>query len=187
MLLAVSVVGLLYAPFLERNRLPTGSLSTYLERFRFNDPIFTALERVANAHLAAGLAIFLGLLTAAWLRRTQPECSWEAWAWPMAVSLACAPVLYPWYLLWLVPFLGTASTLPLMVWSLSILFTYFVWYLERFGHPWRVPAWVMLLEFGSVLLAGVIVWLRRTVTVSKLSAAAQGTRTEKSFARSGRT
>ena len=27
----------------------------------------------------------------------------QAFAWPMAASLLCAPVVYPWYLLWLLP------------------------------------------------------------------------------------
>jgi alpha-1,6-mannosyltransferase len=81
----------------------------------------------------------------------------------MAVSLACAPVLYPWYLLWLVPFLGEPSTVPLMVWSVSILFTYFVWYLQAFGHPWQVPGWIPLLEYGSAVAAAAIVLLRRAM------------------------
>jgi hypothetical protein len=79
----------------------------------------------------------------------------------MAVSLACAPVIYPWYLLWLVPFLGLPSTRPLMVWSVSILLTHFVWYLQTFGHAWRVPGWILLVEYGSVAATAAIVWLRR--------------------------
>jgi hypothetical protein len=74
-----------------------------------------------------------------------------------------------WYLLWLVPFLGAGSTAPLAVWSVSILLTYSVWYLERFGHRWQVPGWIMLLEYGSVLLAAAIVLLQRTLTNGKAS------------------
>jgi len=167
-LLAAFVVGLLYVPFLERGRIPLGSLGSYVQRFRFNDPIFTALERVASPQAAAGLAVLLGLVTAVWLRNMQRECSWDACAWPMAVSLACAPVLYPWYLLWLVPFIGSPSTVPLMVWSVSILFTYFVWYLQAFGHQWQVPGWILLLEYGSVVTAAAVVIVRRTVMSSRV-------------------
>jgi hypothetical protein len=167
-LLAAFVVGLLYAPFMERGRIPLGSVGTYVQRFRFNDPIFATLERLTSPQAAAGLAVFLGLVTAVWLRSRQRE-SWDACAWPMAVSLACAPVLYPWYLLWLVPFLSSPSTVPLMVWSVSILFTYFVWYLQRFGHPWQVPGWIMLLEYGSVVMAAAIVMVRRTMIRSAIA------------------
>jgi alpha-1,6-mannosyltransferase len=80
----------------------------------------------------------------------------------MAASLVCAPVVYPWYLLWLLPFLRSTSTLPLIVWTVSILPTYIVWHLRSLGHEWHVPAWVLLLEYGSVAIAVVIVSLRRT-------------------------
>ena len=78
----------------------------------------------------------------------------------MAASVACAPVVYPWYLLWLLPFLRSASAVPLMVWTVSILPTYIVWHLRSLGHEWRVPGWVLLLEYGSVGVTAAIVWLR---------------------------
>jgi len=160
-LLGALVIGLLYVPFIERGR----TLGTYVRRFRFNDPIFAALEQVLNPHAAAVLAVFLGLVTAVWLRSKQRAWSWDAWAWPMAASLVCAPVLYPWYLLWLLPFLRSPTTLPLRVWSVSILFTYFVWCLEAFGHQWQVPRWIMLVEYGPVVAAAAIVLVPRTVTI----------------------
>jgi len=160
-LLSVAVAGLLYAPFLKNGRIPIGSLGTYLERFRFNDPVFATLERLAGPLMVASLAVLGGLLTAVWLRHRQDEIRWSTWAWPMAASLALAPVLYPWYLLWLVPFLGAAATVPLMLWSVTILFTYFVWYLQAFGHPWQVPGWIMLVQYGSVVAGAAIVLARK--------------------------
>ena len=83
----------------------------------------------------------------------------------MAVSLACGPVVYPWYLLWLVPFVGAVSTLPLLIWTLSILPVFFVWYAHALGQPWQVPGWILLLEYGSVAVAG-IAWIRRRRAVT---------------------
>jgi hypothetical protein len=160
-LLAALVFGVLYVPFLGYDRIPIGSLSTYVQRFRFNDPVFATLERVASPQTVAGLAVLFGLVTAGWLRSKPPACCADKWAWPMAASLACAPVVYPWYLLWLLPFLRSTATLPLMVWTVSILPTYFVWRLRSLGHEWQVPAWVLLLEYGSVAIAAAIVSLRR--------------------------
>ena len=76
-----------------------------MQRFRFNDPVFATLERVAAPQVVAGLAVLVGFLTAIWMRRKSAEGSAEAFAWPMAASLFCAPVVYPWYLLWMLPFL----------------------------------------------------------------------------------
>jgi alpha-1,6-mannosyltransferase len=159
--LAAIVVGLLYVPFLNHGRIPMGSLGSYVQRFRFNDPVFATLERVAAPQVVAGLAALVGFLTAIWMRRKSAEGSAEAFAWPMAASLFCAPVVYPWYLLWMLPFLRSTSTLPILVWTLSILPTYYVWHLRTVGRPWVVPGWIMILEFGTVVIAGAIIALRR--------------------------
>ena len=158
--IAIFVLGLLYFPFLERGRIPLGSLRTYVQSFRFNDPVFAALERVMSPQMTAGLAVLVGLLTAIWLRRESTESSPGAFAWPMAASLVFAPVIYPWYLLWLLPFLGSASTLPVIVWTVSIIPTYYVWHLRTMGRPWLVPGWILLLEYGAFAMAGIVIALR---------------------------
>jgi alpha-1,6-mannosyltransferase len=159
-LLAAFVFALLYVPFLQYGRLPIGSLGTYVRSFRFNDPVFAVLERVVAPKLAVGLAVLVGFAIAMWLRGRSAEEASDAFAWPMAASLLCAPVIYPWYLLWLLPFLRSASTLPIIVWTVSILPTYYVWHLRTLGRPWLVPGWITLLEFGSVAATGAIIGLR---------------------------
>jgi hypothetical protein len=160
-ILAIMVVGLLYVPFLKRGWIPIGSLGAYVQRFRFNDPVFATLERVAAPPLVAALAVLVGFLIAIWLRSRSPALSSDAFAWPMAGSLLCAPVVYPWYLLWMLPFLRSLSTLPIIIWTASIIPTYVVWHLRTLGRPWSVPDWVMLLEYGSVATTGAIIFLRR--------------------------
>jgi alpha-1,6-mannosyltransferase len=160
-LLAASVVGVLYVPFLNRGRIPTGSLGTYLRSFRFNDPLFGTLERVAAPQFAVGLAVLAGFLVAIWLRRRATAWSPDAFAWPMAISLLCAPVVYPWYLLWLLPFVRSASSIPIIIWTVSIIPTYYVWHLRTLGRPWLVPGRIMVLEYGSVALATAIVGFQR--------------------------
>jgi alpha-1,6-mannosyltransferase len=177
--LAAAVVGLLYVPFLSRSffnrsflnpgRIPIGSLGTYVQSFRFNGPVFAALAQVAPPQLLAGLAVLVGLATATWLRlrSAAPEWSpdpfaWPVFAWPMAASLLCAPVVFPWYLLWLLPFLTSASTLLIILWSVSIFPTYVMWHLRTLGRSWgALPGWVMLLEYGCVAVAAAIIAFRR--------------------------
>ena len=160
--LAAAVVGLLYVPFLNHGRIPIGSLGTYVQSFRFNGPVFAALHRVAPPQLLAGLAVLVGLVTATWLRSAAPEWSPDLFAWPMAASLLCAPVVFPWYLLWLLPFLTSASTLLIILWTVSIIPTYVMWHLRTLGRPWgSLPGWVMLLEYGCVATAGAMIALRR--------------------------
>jgi alpha-1,6-mannosyltransferase len=162
--LAAGVVVLLYAPFLDHGRIPVGSLGTYVQTFRFNGPVFAALDRFAPPQLLAGLAVLVGLATATWLRNAKPEWSPEQFAWPMAATLLCAPAVFPWYLLWLLPFLTSSSTVLVSLWTVSIVPTYVMWHLRTLGRPWgALPSWVMLLEYGCVATAGAVIALRRLI------------------------
>jgi alpha-1,6-mannosyltransferase len=189
--LAVAVVAVLYVPFLNRGRIPIGSLGTYVQNFRFNGPVFGVLDRVAPPQLLVGLALLAGLATATWFRRkglrdertlntgdtellggnaaSSPLCSSVPsvvqgfeFAWPMAASLFCAPAVFPWYLLWLLPFLTSASTVLIIIWTVSIIPVYIQWHLRALGHPWgALPGWIMLVEYGCLGVAAAIIALRR--------------------------
>jgi hypothetical protein len=225
-LLAVILFALLYVPFLNHGRIPTGSLGTYVQGFGFNAPLFAALRRVAAPQVVVALAVLVGLLVAIWFRarsylteealkgRRLTSCGTtrltadtyqgttsvvpqrplslssragfsprgnpvfhkahinemsstfqneppDAFAWPMAASLMCAPVVFPWYLLWLLPFVRSVSTLPLIIWTASIIPTYIVWHLRTLGRPFVLPGWIMLLEYGAVAITAAIILLRR--------------------------
>jgi hypothetical protein len=92
----------------------------------------------------------------------------------MATSLLCAPVVFPWYLLWLLPFLTSASTLLITVWTVSVIPVYVMWHFRALGHSWgALPGWVMLLEYGCVTIAGAVMKLRRH-RVAHLSRGSKG-------------
>jgi alpha-1,6-mannosyltransferase len=160
--LAAAVVAVMYAPFAEHGHIPTGSLGSYVQTFRFNGPVFAALDRFAPPQLLAGFAALVGVAVAMWLRIVRIEWSPEVFAWPMAATLLFAPVVFPWYLLWLLPFLTSASTLLIVVWTVSIIPTYIQWHLRAISGTWgELPGWVMLVEYGCLATAAAIVVLRR--------------------------
>jgi hypothetical protein len=161
-LLATALVTLLYVPFLNHGHIPTGSLGTYVQTFRFNGPVFAALDQVAPPQMLIGLAVLAGLVIATWLKRAAPEWSPDLLVWPLAVSLLCAPAVFPWYLLWLLPFLTSTSTMLIAVWTVAIIPTYVNWHLRTLGRPWgALPGWVMPLEYGCVAVVAAIIALRR--------------------------
>ena len=160
-LLAAIVFVLLYLPFLDHGRIPIGSLGSYIQGFGFNAPVFGVLRRVAAPQLLVGLAVFVGILVAICFRTRLRSLSADAFAWPMAASLLCAPVVFPWYLLWLLPFVRSIATLPLMIWTVSIIPTYLVWHLRSLGRPFVLPGWVVLIEYGAVAIAAAILLLLR--------------------------
>jgi alpha-1,6-mannosyltransferase len=161
-LLAVVVVALLYTPFLHHGHIPIGSLGTYVQGFRFNGPLFAMFAHVAPPQILAAVAVLVGLLTASWLRAKAYELSPNVFAWPMAASLLFAPVVFPWYLLWLLPFLISPSTLLIAVWTVSIIPVYIMWHLRSLNGVWgTLPAWVMLVEYGCVTIVAATIALRR--------------------------
>ena len=145
--LCVGILAALYVPFLGQGRLPLGSLGDYLAYWRFNAPVYSALEWVFPTKGLVGVPVAAGFAVALWARWRLALDSPEAWAWPVATTLLFAPTFYPWYLLWVTPFLFTRRTLPLAVWTVSSLSIY-----------WSLPVWATtVVEYGPVL--GVVGWM----------------------------
>ena len=147
---------LLYLPFISGPTLPFGAVPNVVAYIRFNGPLFKLIAALATPQFAAVVAVGVGLAIAAWCRWRLPVSAPEAWAWPMAAALVCAPVIYPWYLLNFTPFLFAAATLPLTMWTLTIMPVYIVWEIARHGGRWVVPTGLMAAEYG--LPCAVLVW-----------------------------
>ena len=154
------------APFVWSGLPPAGSIPDIVQRFRFNAPLFEWAESMLGAWATIGLALGAGLATSIVCRRLDVARDPAAWAWPMAVTLAWSPLVYPWYLVWLVPFFTGSGVLPLAAWSLTIVPTYQVWHWAAGGAPWRVPPALLVLEYSVPLIAAaaryraIVTWVR---------------------------
>ena len=170
--LGVVVLAGLYLPYAGGPELPVGAVPSVIAGTRFNGPAFMAIRLATHPVFATVVAVLVGLAVAAWARSRLAESDPTAWAWPMAASLAFAPVVYPWYLLYFTPFLLTTATLPLIGWTFTVLLAYLVWYIDAWRQPWVVPAPVLLIEYG-VLVGGAVVTMlvRRRRTAEMPSAA----------------
>ena len=158
-LLAAALFGLLYVPFMAGPQVGLG-MDRVVASIRFNGPVFRGIRHLTHPAVAAAVAVLLGLAVAAWCRWKLPREAPAGWAWPMAVALACGPVIYPWYLLYFAPFLFTAATLPLTVWMFSALPVYLVWEIPYYRKLWVVPPVVLVFEYGLAFAAIVIAWIR---------------------------
>ena len=155
---ALLLVVLLYLPFLDGWQLPVGSLGTYLAQWRFNGPLFRGLAWGIGTAPAIGLAVTVGLAAAVHARLTRDRNDPAAWAWPLAATLCLLPAVYPWYLVWLIPFLGPAVNWPLVVWTLASMLTYTVWTPHLAGAGWVLPVWVEPVEYGMFGAAAGWTW-----------------------------
>ena len=149
----VLVVALLYLPFVTTTGdwLPVGSLGTYVAQWRFNGPPFRWIAAGVGAAGAAAAAVVAGLAVAGWMRRTRSRYDPAAWAWPLAASIVLMPAVYPWYLVWCIPFLVRPTApppviWPLAVWTLGAMATYLVWTPFLAGEGWTLPGWVEVVE-----------------------------------------
>ena len=160
-LLGVALFGLLYLPFFTSGRgLPLGAVPNVVENIRFNGPVFQAVAWIASPQAAAAFAVLIGLTAAVWARWRLPVSDPAAWAWPMALALVAAPVVHPWYLLSLTPFLFVRSTLPITAWTFSILSVYLVWRFAREDGFWVAPIPLLVFEYGVFLAACVLLAAR---------------------------
>lgn len=166
------LVVLLYLPFLDGWQLPVGSLGTYLAQWRFNGPLFRGLAAGIGTASAIGLAVSIGLAVAVHMRRTRDRNDPAAWSWPLAATVCLLPAVYPWYLVWLIPFLGPRLNWPLVVWTLASMLTYTVWTPHLAGEGWVLPFWVEPVEYGMVAaVAGWAWWTGRPRAGPRTSAA----------------
>ena len=152
---------LLYLPYASGTDVLFG-VQNVVQHIRFNGPAFRTVAGWTSPDLAARVAVGLGFLVAGWCRWKLRVDHPGAWAWPMGIAILFAPVIYPWYLLYLTPFLFIRSTVPLMVWGCAVLMTYGVWELARLGGRWVVPTPILIAEYGIAIAAAVaLLWWRR--------------------------
>ena len=162
-IVAAVVLVLLYLPFMRDGILPVGSLGTYLSQWRFNAPFFRWLEPLLGVPSVVVASVCVGLLVAAVARRSMRRDDPRAWAWPIAATVVLMPAIYPWYLIWLTPFLTVTGTFPLAIWTVASISTYTVWVFELGGEGWNLPVSVELFEYGCVAASAVgIYWFNRS-------------------------
>jgi hypothetical protein len=161
---AATLLALLYLGYTQQGILPLGAVPNVVAHIRFNGPLFRLVSGMSTPQIAAMIAVGAGLLVAAWCRWTLDSDDPASWAWPMAIALAGAPVIYSWYLLYFTPFLLTVATVPLAAWSITVLVTYAVWWLAtNRGAPWVVPVVALQWEFAVPVVVGALVLSRSCI------------------------
>jgi hypothetical protein len=133
-------------------------MTAFIDYFRFNAPLFVALEQVLSPRGLAVVAVIAGLAVALWIRRRRDRADAWPWGWPLAVALALSPVIYPWYLLWVLPFAVLQRSLTLLAWTLSVMTIYPAWFLWSGSGAMTVPTPLWIVEFAVPFVTAVAVW-----------------------------
>lgn len=138
-----------YLPALLGGTIALGSLPRYVAEEYFNPGVLRTLVDVPALSLAAAV-VWVGVVSA--IRRDTPLAD-RAVALIGGVLLL-SPNLFPWYALWLVPFLALSPSVPWIAFTGTVVLAY-SFFLQQ---PWAIPWWARVAEF-SPLLAGLLWWL----------------------------
>jgi alpha-1,6-mannosyltransferase len=150
-----SVIALGYAPGLAAGIGVLGSLPRYLREEYFNPGLVRGVIDVPLVTMAAAAA---WMMVVGAVRRGAPLA--ERAVCLLGGLLLLSPNIFPWYLIWLVPFLAFTASLPWIAFTGTVVFAY-AFFLRQ---PWAVPAWARALEFAPLVLGG-LCWL-----ITRLSA-----------------
>jgi len=102
--------------------------------------------------MAKGVAVFVILLvmSAALAVGASPAAGLLA---VLVALYLFAPVVHPWYVAWLVPLTVLAGRRVGVVFSAAVLAGYAAWWSVQSGGAWRVPTWLVGVEYGIVAAA----------------------------------
>jgi hypothetical protein len=127
-------------------RWPLAPIGRYVAEEHFNPGL---VRSVVDAPALALAATAAWVAVTAWRAR---ESTLAARAVPMVAGFVLlGPNVFPWYAVWLVPFLAVAPSIPLIAFTGTVAFAY-AFFLSQ---PWAIPLWARLLEAAPLVLGAV--------------------------------
>jgi len=108
------------------------------------------VRSLVNEPLAALAATAIWVVVIAWRERAGSLAERAA---PMIAGvIALGANVFPWYVVWLVPFLAVRPSRSLIVFTGTVGFAYSFFLSE----PWTIPVWARLLQVGPLAIAAVV-------------------------------
>ena len=152
------VLGMLYLPFAVQGGTDLVALAVFARAWEFNAALYGVLTlwlADLDTRLILG-TVLLALGTAYWLRhRRASPGTIPRGDWVYGAFLLAAPVINPWYVIWILPFAAIFPTWWAWTASLAVFLSYVTganigaFDMDPFAQPW----WVRPLEFGLILAA----------------------------------
>ncbi|WP_457934770.1 glycosyltransferase 87 family protein [Pseudoalteromonas sp. SCSIO 43210] len=151
----VTTVALIYGTTIALGYVPVGSISVFFEKWRNASPIFTALDSLlTNSQVVLALFV-MGVIAVLFIAYTSFRYSkarymstsviYFCMQAALALPLMLSPVLFPWYLLPLVPLLALRPNIYLLTWLLLMPMTYEVLGNFLCCQQWQPALWPVVL------------------------------------------
>jgi hypothetical protein len=138
-----------YAPVLTEGAAVLGSLSRYVAEEHFNPGLIRSFVDAPAVTFAAGVTWTAVVAIAG---RASPLAARAVLL--VGGLLLLSPNLFPWYAVWLVPFLALAPSVAWIVFTGSVVAAY-AFFLHE---PWGIPGWARAVVFAPPV-AGAAWWL----------------------------
>lgn len=120
-----------------------GIVIEFFEKWRFGSPLFQLLDRAFD-NVSLTLALFIvaaaGLLLCVVIAPRKPL---TAMAGSLSIPLLISPVVFPWYLMALVPFSALLSSATLLIWLTLLPLSYEVLGKFLVNGVWQPADWVL--------------------------------------------
>jgi hypothetical protein len=149
---AVVVAG--YAPAVLSGTAVLGSLPRYLSEEYFNVGVVRSLvpSPLLSVAAAAAWVVIVSVI------RREVALSRRAVT-LVGGLLVLSPNIFPWYAIWLVPFLAWSRSVPWIAFTGTVMFAY-AFFLQ---DPWAIPGWARTLEFAPLAI-GILWWCATKVS-----------------------
>ncbi len=150
------LVVVFYFPFLSTGGMLFNSLREYAEQWVFNASLYALLEFIFQSSRHARLfaaAIILSVATALYITYSKQPASQQDKALFNAVFILLGtmfvftPVLYPWYLCWVIPVLVIIPSRSWLLLSGSIFISYLVWKGKVETGVWQESMLIKCVEY----------------------------------------
>ncbi|HXV14152.1 MAG TPA: glycosyltransferase 87 family protein, partial [Candidatus Krumholzibacteria bacterium] len=153
-LVATAMLGFL--PFLDAGDGLTRTLITYGSQWSFNGPPFMVLSVLLGEEARARLALtVLGAIVVLVAAMRERDIARYAFI-VIGAALLLSPTVYPWYLVWIVPFLCVFPNRAWIAFTGLIGISYWVWIVYDATGAWMLPNWALALEY--VPFYGLLLW-----------------------------
>ena len=154
----VGTLALIYAPFVWQGGTDLATLAIFAREWLFNAGLFEVFASALSDFQARAVAALALLAFWCWCyrwHRHRGPRRVPRGDWLFGALLALAPVVNPWYLLWVLPFAVIYPSAWAWTASAAVLLSYITglnlgdWRLQ----PFEQPVWARFLEYGLILLA----------------------------------
>lgn len=153
-MLVTAAVG--YLPFIDAGDGLTQSLRTYGFDWSFNGPPFMALSALLGEETRARvvLAVLGGVFAVVAALRTSDLVRYAFLV--IGAVIILSPTVYPWYVVWIVPFLCIFPNRAWILFTGLVALSYCVWVEYAATGAWMLPSGYLAIEY--VPFYGLLIW-----------------------------